>query len=102
MMLQESAIVRDIMQRDFPQVHPDASLPEAERLLHETGDESLPVVEKGRLVGVVTPAGITYASNQANSVKSVMTPSIVFCYADQSLEEARKAMAEFKVHRLLV
>jgi CBS domain-containing protein len=44
----------DMMTRDPRTVAPDASVREAARIIHESGHNRLPVVEDGRLVGVVT------------------------------------------------
>jgi CBS domain-containing protein len=49
-----AASVRDMMTADPDTVGPDTSVQEAARLIHETGHNRLPVVEDGRLVGVVT------------------------------------------------
>jgi CBS domain-containing protein len=44
----------DMMTRDPDTVPPDTDVREAARLIHESGHNRLPVVEDGRLVGVVT------------------------------------------------
>jgi CBS domain-containing protein len=44
----------DMMTRDPDTVSPDTTVREAARLVHESGHNRLPVVEDGRLVGVVT------------------------------------------------
>jgi CBS domain-containing protein len=49
-----AANAADMMSRDPDTVRPDTSVREAARLIHETGHNRLPVVEDGRLVGVVT------------------------------------------------
>jgi len=49
-----AANAADMMTRDPDTVDPDTSIREAARLIHETGHNRLPVVEDGRLVGVVT------------------------------------------------
>jgi CBS domain-containing protein len=49
-----AATAEDMMTSDPDTVGPDASVREAARLIHETGHNRLPVVEDGRLVGVVT------------------------------------------------
>jgi CBS domain-containing protein len=49
-----AASAADMMTRDPDTVGPDTSVREAARLIHETGHNRLPVVEEGRLVGVVT------------------------------------------------
>ena len=49
-----AATASDMMTRDPDTVGPDTSVREAARLIHETGHNRLPVVDDGRLVGVVT------------------------------------------------
>ena len=44
----------DMMTSDPDTVSPDTSVQEAARIIHESGHNRLPVVEDGRLVGVVT------------------------------------------------
>jgi CBS domain-containing protein len=46
--------VDDMMTRDPVTIGPEASVEEAGRVIAETGHNRLPVVEHGRLVGVVT------------------------------------------------
>jgi CBS domain-containing protein len=49
-----AANAADMMTRDPDTVDPDTSVRDAARLIHRTGHNRLPVVEDGRLVGVVT------------------------------------------------
>jgi CBS domain-containing protein len=49
-----AADAADMMSRDPDTVGPDTSIREAARLIHAKGHNRLPVVEDGRLVGVVT------------------------------------------------
>ena len=49
-----AATAEDMMTRHPDTVGPDTSVREAARLIHESGHNRLPVVEEGRLVGVVT------------------------------------------------
>jgi CBS domain-containing protein len=49
-----ASTAEDMMTRDPDTVGPDTSVREAARLIHESGHNRLPVVENGRLVGVVT------------------------------------------------
>jgi CBS domain-containing protein len=49
-----ASTAEDMMTRDPDTVGPDVSAKDAARLIHETGHNRLPVVEDGRLVGVVT------------------------------------------------
>ena len=49
-----AANAADMMTRRPDTVRPDTSVRDAARLIHETGHNRLPVVEDGKLVGVVT------------------------------------------------
>jgi CBS domain-containing protein len=49
-----ASTAEDMMTRDPDTVGPDTSTKKAAVLIHETGHNRLPVVEDGRLVGVVT------------------------------------------------
>ena len=49
-----AATARDLMSEDPDTVDPNTTVQEAGRRIHETGHNRLPVVEDGRLVGVVT------------------------------------------------
>ena len=49
-----ASTAEDMMTRDPDTVGPDTDVREAARLIHESGHNRLPVVEDGRLVGVVT------------------------------------------------
>ncbi len=48
----------DMMTADPDTVSPDTTVQDAARLIHESGHNRLPVVEDGRLVGVVTLVGV--------------------------------------------
>ena len=49
-----AASARDLMTADPDTVDPDTSVQDAARRIHDSGHNRLPVVENGRLVGVVT------------------------------------------------
>jgi CBS domain-containing protein len=49
-----AATAADMMSSDPDTVAPDTTVRDAARLIHESGHNRLPVVEDGRLVGVVT------------------------------------------------
>ena len=49
-----ASTAQDLMSEDPDTVAPDTTIDEAARLIHDSGHNRLPVVEHGRLVGVVT------------------------------------------------
>ena len=50
--------VRDLMRRWFERLDPAASVREAARLMVLTGQQALPVVDRGRLVGMIAEGDI--------------------------------------------
>ena len=56
-----AATAADMMTRDPDTVSPDATVEEAARTIAESGHNRLPVVEHGRLVGVVTRVDVLEA-----------------------------------------
>jgi CBS domain-containing protein len=56
-----AALAKDLMTEDPVTIEPDASVAEAGRLIVQRGHNRLPVVEHGRLVGVVTRVDVLEA-----------------------------------------
>ncbi len=56
---QTGAVVQTAMRKDFPVVSPDEGLQSAFMRLHETEAAMLPIVEQGRLVGLITRENIS-------------------------------------------
>jgi CBS domain-containing protein len=100
--------LKDIMTRTVETIHPEASLQEAAAKLRELNVGSLPVVENGRVVGVVTDRDITVRSTAKGDnpllakVREAMTEEVVFGYEDQDVREAARLMEEKQIRRLIV
>jgi acetoin utilization protein AcuB len=59
--LLDSLVVRDVMTRGVLSVRTTTPLPEAARLMHERKLGALPVVERDRLVGILTETDVLHA-----------------------------------------
>ena len=59
-----ASTAEDLMTRDPTTIEPDASVHEAARVISSSGHNRLPVVEHGRLVGVVTRVDVLGALAQ--------------------------------------
>lgn len=100
--------VRDAMTPGVETVEPSQPLLEAARLM-ETGDfGSVPVVENGRLVGVLTDRDIVVRAvalgldpNSAR-VGEIASKGPITVEPDQDLAEALRLMAQHRVRRLPV
>ena len=101
-------LVSQIMTRHVECTRPDASLQEAAAKMKHLEIGPLPVRENNRLTGFITDRDITVRATaegldpKTTLVREVMTPSVVYCFEDQEIEEAAEIMKELQVRRLPV
>ncbi|GAB4443592.1 MAG: hypothetical protein Fur0044_39890 [Anaerolineae bacterium] len=110
-------LVKDWMTRDVVTVSPEMTLPEAHRLMEEKKIRRLPVIEAGKLVGIVTrgdirgaePSGATSLSIwEVNyllaklKIGEIMTARPVTIAAEETIGEAARLMLEKKISGLPV
>ena len=116
-MRKREELVKDWMTREVVTVSPDASLPEAHRLMSDNNIRRLPVLKGGRLVGVVTRGDVRGAEpSEASSlsiweinyllanlkIKQIMTRDPLTATEDMTLGEVAKIMLDNKVSGLPV
>ena len=116
-MRKREELVKDWMTREVVTVSPDASLPEAHRLMSDNNIRRLPVLKGGRLVGVVTRGDVRGAEpSEASSlsiweinyllaklkIKQIMTRDPLTVTEDMTLGEVAKIMMDNKVSGLPV
>jgi CBS domain-containing protein len=101
--------VRDVMTRGFECTRPDASLQQAAARMKSLDVGSLPVCgHDDRLVGMITDRDITVRSAAEGEspaeirVGDVMTPEVVYCFEDASVEDAALLMKQKQIRRLVV
>lgn len=98
-------------------VTPDTTLPEAMKIMADKGIRHLPVVQDGRIVGVLSHSDIaaagpsratTFSAGEVNylleklKVSKVMTPDPITISPDALLEEAAVLMRDNKIEMLPV
>lgn len=72
----EEVKVRDVMTKDIITVNPDNSLEEAAEVMVEHKIKKLPVIDKGRLVGIVTATDlIAYENRLVEKISSLIMAS---------------------------
>ena len=97
-----------IMTREVITVGPDATCGEAATLMKQEDCGSLPVVEAGRLVGIVTDRDIVIRAVAAGKdprtcrVSEVMSADPLTVTPDDEIAQAEKVMSERQVRRLPV
>ncbi len=100
--------VSQVMTRHVECTRPDATLQEAALRMKQLQVGPLPVCENDRLAGIVTDRDITIRATaegldpRTTLVREVMTPSVIYCFDDQEVEEAAQLMKDLQVRRLAV
>lgn len=100
--------VRDAMTPGVQSASPERSLAEAASMMKANDVGSIPVVESGRLVGIVTDRDIVVRAvaegidPQLLSVGEVASRRVLTVEGEQSLDDALELMAEHQVRRLPV
>ena len=99
--------IKDVMTQDVSFVTPDAPVAEVAQRMRDDDIGAVPVVENDRMIGMVTDRDIVIrcvasGSLQGATARMAMSPRVLYCYDDQSVNEILENMAEQQVRRLPV
>ncbi len=86
-------------------VSPDNTILDVLRLIEKTGYIGYPVIENGKLVGVITLEDvekIPVEDRAKTKVRDVMTTELIVAYPDEDLRSALAKMVNHNIGRLLV
>lgn len=98
-------LVKEMMSRRLIAIHPDASLVEARALLDQYRIRHLPVVEGGKLVGILTDRDIRSAaasSLERVQVADAMVSPVITVLPETPVQEAAKLMLAHRIGGLPV
>ncbi len=107
-MLMNVMNVEAVMTKDPKTCTPETTVAEAAHLMWEADCGILPVVDQGKIIGIVTDRDMYIALATRNvlpsvlTVGSVATGSVVTCCATDSVHDALSAMKQARVRRLPV
>src|SRR5690554_3442990 len=93
--------IMDIMTSEPQVISPNQTAEEANRLLETRKIGSLPVVENGRLVGILTSRDLRL-SHPNRLVADVMTRKVITVNPETTLWEAQKTLERHGIERLVV
>ena len=99
---------REVMTSAVECISPSSTLQEAASKMRELDVGSLPVCDLDRLVGMVTDRDIALRSvsegqdPHLETVRDIMTPEVIYCFADEDVEEVAALMRDRQVRRLPV
>jgi CBS-domain-containing membrane protein len=99
--------IKDVMTQDVTFVAPSTPITEIARQMRDEEIGAVPVVENDRMIGMVTDRDIVVRCVATGSIESVtartaMSPRMLYCYEDQSVNEILQNMAEEQVRRMPV
>jgi len=100
--------VQEIMSTKVETISPASSLRATARTLSNLNVGALPVVDDGKLVGIITDRDVSvYAiaigrDPQNTDVQKVMTKDVFTCLENQELSEAAEIMKAHNIRRLAV
>ncbi|MGF1473067.1 MAG: CBS and ACT domain-containing protein [Rubrobacteraceae bacterium] len=106
-------LVRDLMTRDPETLGPEADAAEALNICRKQGVRHVPILEEGRLVGLVSDRDLSSASPPEGDsdredymkelrVGDIMTPDVVIAHPQDPVGYAAKEMYERKINALPV
>lgn len=95
----ESGIVKDPIT-----VSPDTHVRELIGITQKRKISGVPVIEHGKLVGIVTNRDVRFESNLDQPVRNVMTPKerLVTIKEGESIDKAKELMHQHRIERVLV
>ncbi len=104
-----AARVRDVMTRDVQTVGPDLPIADVARMMRDENVGAIPVADDGELLGIITDRDLviralaegTETSNTL-SARDVMSGNLLYCFEDQTAEDALQNMGDRQVRRLPV
>jgi len=100
--------LKELMTREVAVVKPSDTLQTAAQKMRQRDIGFLPVCENDRLVGVISDRDLAIRATadgldpKTATVDQLKTPGVVWCYEDQSVEEAARLMKEKQIRRLAV
>ncbi|HYD43263.1 MAG TPA: IMP dehydrogenase [Anaeromyxobacter sp.] len=93
----ETAVVTDPVT-----IAPEAPIHQAVALMREHGISGIPVVQKGRAVGILTNRDLRFEKNLEQRVEQVMTRELVTAREGVTIEEAKELLHRHRIEKLLV
>ena len=101
-------LVKEIMTRKMESIPPTASLREAARKMRDLNVGSLPVAEKGKLIGMITDRDICCRGvadgfdPETTEVRDVMSRDIAFCFSYDTVNDAVRQMEQRHIQQIAV
>lgn len=96
------SVVQDLMSTDLVTVHASDSVGRARDLLAAIRIHALPVIEDGRIVGILTTSDLADNWPDEHRVSKVMTAAPYRISGQATIEAAAQEMLDRQVHHLVI
>ena len=99
-----SNVVRDVMKEVVVTIKEDANVVDAAKLMLDKQITHIPVVtESYKLIGIVTSWDLSKSiATNSNQLRDIMTTTVKYCYADDSIESVARMMNEYDISSIPV
>jgi CBS domain-containing protein len=100
--------IKEVMTRDVRACEPNATVADAAKVMAQEDVGPVPIVQDGRLIGIVTDRDIVVRvvaegrDPNATTVSEIASTELVTVSPDDDLDEALKLLAERQIRRLPV
>ena len=101
--------IKEVMTEKVRTVRPDTRLPDVACLMRDEDIGSVPVEENDKLVGMITDRDIVLRAVvegaegiERHTARDVMSPKILYCRDDESIDDVLKNMGDQQIRRLPV
>ncbi|MBQ2227186.1 MAG: homoserine O-acetyltransferase [Methanobrevibacter sp.] len=97
-------LVEDLMMENIVTITDDADVPEAARLMLDRHVTHIPVVTNDyKLIGIVTSWDLSKSiATNSDNLKDIMTKTVKYCHADDTIEDISRMMRKFDISCLPV
>jgi CBS-domain-containing membrane protein len=100
-------LISDAMTKDVETISPHQSIREAAHLMTQLDIGALPVADGDRLVGMITDRDIAVRAvgegrSPDTEVRDIMSKEVMYCFADEELDQVTHNMSDIKLRRLPV
>lgn len=105
LMLKPAITAKELMTHPVKTLSPETTIEEAGRLMYRYGHSGYPIVEDGKLVGLITRRDLDKGNHHGLGhapVKAYMTTNVVTITSDATLEEIQELVIEHNIGRLPV
>lgn len=83
-------------------VHKGQTVADVEKIMDETGVTGLPVLDGGKLCGIITNRDMRFCSDLSQKVEDVMTTDLILEKGTPTVETAREKFDKYRIEKLPV